>query len=105
MNGSDFYPSSNTSFVNNSDFYPSENASFASSLKGHESSHERVNLGEWINEDVQETRLVIGLEYGTTYTSMLPRSFFPTNRLTSKKVWLMLRPRGLNARSKILILW
>jgi len=71
MSNSDFYPSANTSFINDSDFYPSANTSFVSSHTRYEYIPRRSDSEDGTDEDVQERRLVIGLDYGTTYTGML----------------------------------
>jgi hypothetical protein len=51
--------------------YHSENTSIVSSHTDHEYTSTTGNSEGRMNEDVQETRLVIGLDYGTTYTGML----------------------------------
>ena len=48
--------------------YHSENTSFAFSNADHDSISTKANSEGKIVQDVQETRLVIGLDYGTTYT-------------------------------------
>jgi hypothetical protein len=57
---------------NESSIDHSENASFAFSNADRDSvSISTRNSEGKIFQDVQETRLVIGLDYGTTYTGML----------------------------------
>jgi hypothetical protein len=58
---------------NREPMYHSENTSYVFSHADDEYSSTRSNLEERLNEVVQETRLVIGLDYGTTYTGMLLR--------------------------------
>ena len=48
--------------------YQSENPSFA--FSHHEDDSLKENSEGKIVQDVEETRLVIGLDYGTTYTGM-----------------------------------
>jgi hypothetical protein len=48
--------------------YHSENTSFAFSNTERDSISTRANSEGKIVQDLQETRLVIGLDYGTTYT-------------------------------------
>jgi hypothetical protein len=50
--------------------YHSENTSFAFSTTERDSISTRGNSEGKIVQDVQETRLVIGLDYGTTYTGI-----------------------------------
>ena len=82
MSNSDFYPSANTSFINNSDFYPSANTSFISSHTQYEHIPREDDLQGRANEDEQETRLVIGLDYGATYTGMLSQPVLLVAALT-----------------------
>jgi hypothetical protein len=51
--------------------YHSENTSTAFSNTESDSFSTRGNSEGKIIQDVQETRLVIGLDYGTTYTGIL----------------------------------
>jgi hypothetical protein len=52
--------------------YHSENTSFAFSNADDDTISTGTRSEGKIAQDVQETRLVIGLDYGTTYTGMRP---------------------------------
>jgi len=64
--------------------YHSERTSLVSSHTDHEYSPRTDNLKGRTHEGVQETRLVIGLDYGTTYTGMLLQWALITAMLTSQ---------------------
>jgi len=76
--------------------YHSEHTSFVSSRTDHEYISRTDNSEGRTNGDVQETRLVIGLDYGTTYTGALPRSAFLATRLTLRLGVAYATPSGNN---------
>ena len=76
--------------------YHSEHTSFVSSRTDHEYIPRTDNLEGRTNEGVQETRLVIGLDYGTTYTGILLRSVLLAIRLISRLGVAYATPSGHN---------
>jgi hypothetical protein len=86
---------------NESSMDHSENTSFVFSNADRDSvSISTRNSEGKIIQDVQETRLVIGLDYGTTYTGMLLThildrvSLAQTRRCLCYPIWSLLLPRG-----------
>jgi hypothetical protein len=74
--------------------YHSEHTSFVSSHTEQDYIPRRDHLGGRTNEDVQETRLVIGLDYGTTYTGMLLRWALAAVRLIPQSGVAYATPSG-----------